>query len=278
MAKRITLKDLIDADLLRPGEQLTCEPRRGDVHTARLAPDGSIRDDRATFRTPSDWARHVAGGSRNGWRDVRARGRPLEHFRSRLLQGLPTMRQPEGGAAAKHLPKAEPQPPVSSSSAEIQEPESIEVQLLERIVALTPNEFEALLVRFFQANGFSNVRATGRSGDQGIDGEFEIPLLNIKAAFQAKRYAPGNNVGIEPIQRLQGSMASTFDRGIFVTTSDFTPAAKGWVQETGAPLVLIDGAELARQMTELGLGVKMVPVVEKHLDDDFFARLATGSR
>jgi restriction system protein len=112
---------------------------------------------------------------------------------------------------------------------------------------------------------------TGHLGDNGIDGESTMPFLKVRVAFQAKRDASGNNVGIEPVQRLRGSMAGGFDRGIFITTSSFSAAARGWVEETVAPITLVDGEELVSQMVDLGLGVKTVPIVGFQLNGSFFA-------
>lgn len=149
----------------------------------------------------------------------------------------------------------------------------IEAQLLSKLRALTPRQFEAVVAGFLQANGVSHVEVTGQTSDGGIDAIGEILFVDIKVAVQAKRYAEGNNVGIEPVQRLRGSMASGFDRGVFITTSNYSPAARGWVEETNAPIALIDGESLAKEMVELGLGVQAVPMVEHKLDEDFFSNL-----
>ena len=261
----------------------------GEVYTAQLQADGSLLDSGSTYDTPSAWAGHVAGNERNGWRDVSARGRPLEDFRSQLRGTLESPEVPrkaigsakdttEGKQIGREIgaETGEVEPPTTPSELQGGEPQTIGERLLDRLIKLSPDEFERLLVDFFTARGFSNARPTGRSGDDGIDGEFEMPLLKVKAAFQAKRFQRGNKVGIDPVQRLQGSLGNKYQRGVFVTTSEFTVPAKGWVEETNAPLVLIDGHELVDQMIELGLGVTRVPVVETHLDEDFFDGLAGG--
>ncbi len=138
---------------------------------------------------------------------------------------------------------------------------------------LTPSDFEALVGEFFRAKGLENVTVTGRTNDGGIDGQCEIPFISVKVAFQAKRYAASNSVGIEPVQRLSGSMTGRFDRGVLVTTSSYTPAAKGWVEERQAPITLIDGSDLVEEMIRLSLGVKVVPVVTQEVDEDFFGDL-----
>ena len=145
--------------------------------------------------------------------------------------------------------------------------------LLERMIELSPDQFENLVGEFLKSKGFSDVEVTGKSYDGGIDGCCAIPFINVMVAFQAKRYAAGNNIGIEPVQRLQGSMSNTYDRGVFITTSSFTSAAKGWVDEAQAQITLVDGDELVKQMVECGLGVKTIPVVRQEVDEGFFADL-----
>lgn len=145
--------------------------------------------------------------------------------------------------------------------------------LLNRMIELSPDQFENLVGEYLRAKGFSDVEVTGKSNDGGIDGHCGIPLIRVKVAFQAKRYGTGNNVGIEPVQRLQGSMSNAYDRGVFITTSSFTSAAKGWVDEAQAQITLIDGNELVRQMVDLGLGVRTIPVVRHEVDEGFFTDL-----
>lgn len=154
-----------------------------------------------------------------------------------------------------------------------QSEEDIIRTLQERVLSLEPDEFERLVGEYLKSRGFSNVIVSGRSGDGGIDGECGIPFINVKVAFQAKRYTSANNIGIEPVQRLQGSMSGRFDRGLFITTSDYTPAARGWVEEVDAQLTLINGDELMKEMIDLGLGVKAVTVVKHEVDEGFFADL-----
>ncbi|MBI4201236.1 MAG: hypothetical protein HY531_02975, partial [Chloroflexi bacterium] len=85
MAQRATLRDLLAAGLLKAGEELVCEPRQGEVYKATLHEDGLISHEGTTFDSPSRWASHVGQNARNGWRDVKARGQSLGHFREILL-------------------------------------------------------------------------------------------------------------------------------------------------------------------------------------------------
>ena len=151
---------------------------------------------------------------------------------------------------------------------------NIKAKLYERVLRLEPAQFERLVGELLRCKGLLNVEVTGRSNDGGIDGNCEIPFLKLKVAFQAKRYMRGNSVGIEPVQRLAGSITNTYDRGIFITTSAFTTSATSWVEETGQSITLIDGDELIRDMTELELGINVVPVIRHDIDEEFFSQLA----
>ena len=145
--------------------------------------------------------------------------------------------------------------------------------LHERIMELTAYEFERLVGEFLKAKGFLNVIVTQRSNDGGIDGHCKLPFINVRVAFQAKQYAKENTVGISPVQRLNGSLGNTYDRGVFITTSSFSTPAKGWIEEEGAPITLVDGQDLVTQMIELRLGVNTVPVVKYEIDSRFFDKL-----
>ena len=108
---------------------------------------------------------------------------------------------------------------------------------------LSPQVFETLVGEFLRAKGFDNVEVTGRSHDGGIDGHCRLSFLSINVAFQAKRWS--RNVPIEHVQRLVGSIRGSFERGVFVTTSDYTPSARSWMDETNPPVVALNGKELA---------------------------------
>ena len=357
---------MIDAGLLNAGEVLMSEPRKGERYTATLSADGSIMYNGKSY-SPSRWASEVAGNSRNGWRDVYAREKPLVDFREQLNNAMvsPTDTSDDNAVSVKSEGESEPEAQVSNQRAEIEvqsdkvevvsppemnglgsELESLksrvsdqqsEIEILntrieyltiesppevnglqseleglksqvsdqqseienlnaqvenlpaaspesdaendiirylrERVLRLEPDEFERLVGEYLKSKGFSNVVVSGRSGDGGIDGECGIPFINVKVAFQAKRYTSANNIGIEPVQRLQGSMTGRYDRGVFITTSDYTSAAMGWVEEVQAQITLINGDELMKEMVDLGLGVKAVTVVKHELDEGFFADL-----
>jgi len=64
----------------------------------------------------------------------------------------------------------------------------------------------------------------------------------------------------------RGAMVGRADRGLFITTGTFTPAAIKEATRDGAPPIdLLDGVDLADKLKELGLGVlkETVEVVKK---------------
>jgi len=60
-------------------------------------------------------------------------------------------------------------------------------------------------------------------------------------------------------------------KGIFVTTSAFSPQAIETASGLGSRIVLIDGAQLARLMIRYNVGCRDEEIIHlKKLDEDFF--------
>ena len=168
-------------------------------------------------------------------------------------------------------------PPPPPQQPPPREPEGwtdISAQLLDRLLQLSPAEFENLVGKFLEANGFQEVRVTGRSHDGGIDGDCVVPFINVKIAFQAKRFRLENTVGTQLMQQFKGSVGA-YERGIFITTSSFTAGAREIAEQPGVRILLIDGQELVVNMVKKGLGIKTVPVTNKDVDEDFFQTLGS---
>ena len=304
------LKALIDAGYLRVGEELRCVPpsRIGGVRKAHLNDDGSVEEN-GDVMSLAQWSNTVKDGSTNAWISVTARGKFLDHYRQQLRNQIePQQESQQTTALPEHDPEAV-RSDISQTNAEslkaeidslklqisdqqsaiarldtkvehlsVASPESATENdiiriLRERVLRLEPYEFEILVGEYLKAKGFSNVVVTPRSRDGGIDGHCEFPMINVKVAFQAKRNAIGNNIDAPTVQQLQGSMTGRFDRGMFITTSDYTIPARGWVEEAQAQITLINGDELMKEMIDLGLGVKAVTVVKHEVDEDFFVEL-----
>jgi restriction system protein len=107
-------------------------------------------------------------------------------------------------------------------------------------------------------SGFIHVEVTGRTGDGGIDGKGIARIhgfMSFHVLFQCKRYK--GSVGAGEIRDFRGAMVGRADKGLFITTGSFTPAAVKEATRDGAPPIdLVDGDELAEKLKELALGVK----------------------
>ncbi|GAA1211155.1 restriction endonuclease [Rhodoglobus aureus] len=149
--------------------------------------------------------------------------------------------------------------------------------LLERLRERPPEFFEDAVVKVLLAMGYGGSEQRGKriggSGDGGVDGVIDQDALGLDQIYvQAKRYAAGNNVGREAIQAfigaLQGFGAS---RGVFITSSMFTPNALEYAQAIQTRIVLIDGPRLANLMIKYKVGVQVQQSYEVvELDEDFF--------
>jgi restriction system protein len=152
------------------------------------------------------------------------------------------------------------------------------VQIIERILAAKPDFFERLVVRLLVAMGFGGrhglvAEAIGRSGDGGLDGVIDQDALGLDRVYvQAKRYAEDNTVGSGAIQAFFGSLdAVKAGKGVFLTTSGFTKAAREMAERLSRRIVLVDGELLASLMIRYDAGVRVEETYHlKKVDEDFF--------
>ncbi|BAO89389.1 restriction system protein [Caballeronia cordobensis] len=89
---------------------------------------------------------------------------------------------------------------------------------------------------------------------------------------QAKRYADGNNIGASAIRDFFGSLDRfKAAKGLFVTTSRFSSAARETADFLSKRIVLIDGQQLARLMIRYNVGCRIEETLHlKKVDEDFF--------
>ena len=129
-------------------------------------------------------------------------------------------------------------------------------RLLDRLRGLKPDAFERLCQRILRESGFTKVEVTGRSGDGGIDGAgvLRVNLISFRVRFQCKRYK--GSVPPSAIRDFRGALAGRADKGLFMTTGQFTSGAKREAVRDGAAAIdLIEGLELCRLLKKLELGV-----------------------
>ena len=162
--------------------------------------------------------------------------------------------------------------------AESQIVEALKSQILERIAGLSPAFFESLVVDLIVAMGYGGSRASvaqrlGKSGDQGIDGIVNEDPLGLDVVYiQAKRYAADNTVSREQIQQFAGALLGKgASKGVFVTTSRFSPGAAAYAEQVPQKIILIDREKLTQLMVQYGVGVRVERTVQiMRIDTDFF--------
>lgn len=151
-------------------------------------------------------------------------------------------------------------------------------ELLARIQAAPPAFFERVVVQLVTAMGYGGSlaragRALGKSGDGGVDGVIDEDILGLDRIYvQAKRYSDDNAVGPGAIRDFFGALDQfKAGKGLFVTTSSFTPSAVKTVEGLSKRIVLIDGVRLTRLMIDHGVGCRIEDTLYvKKLDDEFF--------
>lgn len=153
----------------------------------------------------------------------------------------------------------------------------IETEILNKIVESSPAKFERIVVDMLLGMGYGGSRkdagrALGKVGDEGIDGIIKEDILGLDIIYiQAKNWKA--KVGRPEVQTFAGALqGKRAKRGIYITTSEFTPDAQDYVKGIDAKIVLIDGREMARLMIEYNVGVNVGEKFEvKKLDNDYFS-------
>ena len=150
-------------------------------------------------------------------------------------------------------------------------------ELLQQINETFPGDFfEKLVLDLLVKTGYggsgANAKAVGGTGDAGIDGIiyggspwFDTIYVQVKHWKQ--------NVSRPEIQKFAGALqGQSAQKGIFVTTSNFSKNAREYVEKIDQNVILIDGAELAQLMIDHNLGVSTAKNGEiKRVDSDSFA-------
>ena len=167
-----------------------------------------------------------------------------------------------------------PEERIEEAATELEE--SLASELLDRIVASPPEFFERLVVDLVLKMGYGTAgrgQHVGRTADGGIDGIVTEDALGLSVILlQAKRYAPGNTVGVEKIKEFAGTLDERgATKGIFVTTSCYSSGASEYVKRSPKKIVLIDGERLSELMIQYCVGLRTTRTVEiRKVDLDYF--------
>lgn len=264
---------------------LTAEDRQ------ELVPSGQkpLYHDRTSWAVTYLKQAHLVERPSRGVYAITARGREVfdrhpERVDNQVLAGFPEFRTfMDRGSSSRQRdsqPKQEAEqktPEESLHSAYRRLRVALEAELLDQVKATSPAFFERLVVELLVAMGYGGSledagEAIGKSGDEGIDGIIKEDRLGLDRIFiQAKRWN-GRVVGRPEVQAFAGSLDGVRARkGVFITTSSFSPDARSYVRKIEKRIVLIDGDELAALMYEHGVGVSLTAAYAvKRVDSDYF--------
>ena len=92
------------------------------------------------------------------------------------------------------------------------------------------------------------------------------PFVSFDILFQCKRYK--GSVSSPRIRDFRGAMLGRADKGIIITTGNFTADAKTEARRVPPPIELVDGEKLVQMFENLEPGLK--PKKDFDLDYNFF--------
>lgn len=157
--------------------------------------------------------------------------------------------------------------------------DELAANLLQVIMEHSPQFFEKLVVELLLKMGYGGAFeesgiTVGQSGDEGIDGIIREDKLGFSNIYiQAKRWNTDAAVGRPEVQKFVGALAGQgAQKGLFITTAQFTKEAKSYVgKQSATKVVLVDGEKLTKLMIEYDVGVSVLNTYAiKKIDSDFF--------
>lgn len=263
-----------------------------EAELSELLPSGK----QTKFANRVNWAKSYLGKAglikltKRAYFEITERGRavlanPPQTINIKFLESFPEFKAfREAASESQTAPKVEPislreeltpDEVIRSASDELHQ--SLSAELLAKILASPPDFFERLVVQLLIAMGYGGSaieagKALGKSGDGGVDGVIDQDALGLDRIYvQAKRYTD-SKVSSGEIRDFFGSLDRfKANKGLFVTTSSFSPAAKETADMLSKRIVLIDGLLLTRLMIRFDIGCRIEETVYiKKLDEDFF--------
>lgn len=275
------LSDLVEA--------LASELKLTDSERRELLPSGGM----FLFNNRVGWARvymkkaGLVSAPKRGYVQITKRGLDVlgknpKRIDNKLLRSFPEFREFQRGkpddktdGPGSSDERVDPQERVELGYLSIRK--QLSTELLDRIKDCSPKFFERLVVDLLLAMGYGGSRrdfgcVIGKPGDRGLDGLIKEDKLGLDVVYiQAKRWDDGQ-VGSKEIQAFVGALHGKRARkGVFITTSGFSNAARDYVGDIQDTVVLIDGPELADLMIDHDVGVSSHRRYEiKKIDEDYF--------
>jgi len=150
-------------------------------------------------------------------------------------------------------------------------------RLLDRTLALDNEQFEQFCKMLIErAEQTSDLELTPFRGDGGIDVHAVVDreLFHARLGVQAKRYQPGNTVGVRTLRSFKGALTDQdYHIGTVITTSSFTSGAGDSAEKDS--IRLIDGDRLVDIMLSSEIGVIEISTDEYELDSEFWKAFET---
>lgn len=146
-------------------------------------------------------------------------------------------------------------------------------------------KFEKFIKNFLIYLGLDEIELTPAVKDGGIDciayrkgiGEFS-DVDKVRYLVQVKCYKACNKVGVKPIRELRGVKGfNAGDKGIFITTSDYTKEAIKESNDKLRPIILINGKDLITYCIDKNIGFIFKPMFSKKLMTEFMEDMNTVS-
>ncbi|OOF53974.1 restriction endonuclease [Rodentibacter genomosp. 2] len=152
---------------------------------------------------------------------------------------------------------------------------ALKSNLLDEIQNKDSRFFESLVLQVLNKMGYGTnnyTSLTTKGADEGIDGIISEDELGLsKIYIQAKRWE--GKVSRPEIQKFVGAISDKpTQKGVFITTSDFTREAIQYAQNIqNLVIVLINGDQLSELMIKHKVGVYVKQTIELcEIDRDFF--------
>jgi restriction system protein len=194
----------------------------------------------------------------------------LEEFRQR---SRPTKQTAQVESSSAPPESVTPEERIDNAYRELRG--ALASEVLDRVREQSWQFFETLVLDILRKMGYGgphgDSQRLGRSGDEGIDGVIREDALGLDLIYvQAKRWT--NNVQRPDIQRFFGALhGQRAAKGVFITTSDFSPRAREYADDVSPRVILVDGRQLAELMIDNDVGVTVEQAYElKRLDLDYF--------
>ena len=271
LAEQFELSDEDLADRIPSGRVTTLQNRVGWAATYLYRCGLLERPRRAHYRI-TDRGRDVL--ARNQDRVDLNVLRQFDEFEEFRKRSRPRAEEPHGSQRQLAADDSEtPEEQMEDSYRELRT--ALAAELLDRVRERSWQFFEQLVLDVLRETGYGGPLGAserlGRSGDEGVDGVIREDALGLDLIYvQAKKWA--NNVQRPDIQRFFGALhGQGATRGLFITTSDFSPQAREYADTVTPRVILVDGGQLADLMIDHSVGVTVEHAYEvKRVDLDYF--------